>query len=82
MIGNFARIVRAPFRALPMEDTTESEARGTPPERFVEKISEDGGDVYLAPVLDTLRAALRRHFQATPAEPQARTPDADAEECP
>ena len=55
MIGNFARLMRAPPRTVELEEP----ARDAPPERFVEKLSDEGGDVYIAPVLEALRAALR-----------------------
>lgn len=69
MIGNFARILRGPARPGDLQPEL-AEAQGEPPERFVEKISHEGGDVYVAPVLETLRAALRRYLHPSTDEPE------------
>lgn len=76
MIGNFARLFRAepptPARARTMDEEL-AEAKGEPPERFVDKISDEGGDVYVAPMLETLRAALRRHLHPSKPDPEEGT---------
>lgn len=77
MIGNFARILRGSPRPVDIEKEL-AEAKGEPPERFVEKISDEGGDVYVAPVLETLRAAVKRHLHPSAAGPDAGTPDEPA----
>lgn len=35
-------------------------APDAPPEHFVHKVSDEGGDVFIVPVLEMLREALRR----------------------
>lgn len=76
MIGAFARMVGHKDRVVSVEETTtdgyavrtkqmegyaeHAAARDAPPERFVEKVSDEGGDVFFAPVLDVLRDTLRR----------------------
>ena len=79
MIGNFARLVRGPTRYALMDEP----GTDAPPERFVEKLSDEGGDVYIAPMLDALRAALARTRRlpadaSTPA-PQEASPDQGTE---
>jgi hypothetical protein len=75
MIAAFARMLGSRERVLSCEETSGSYsvrtrnaddgvdaatvAQDAPPEQFVERIPHEGGDVYLAPVLDTLRAVLR-----------------------
>jgi hypothetical protein len=39
---------------------TRREARDAPPEGFVEKVTDDGGDVYMVPMLEALRDWVRR----------------------
>lgn len=74
MIGAFARLLGNRERVLVCEQTGEhaysvksrgdegdkaAEASDGPPDGFVEKFQYDGGDVFFAPVLETLRAVLR-----------------------
>lgn len=40
-------------------DTTR-DGRDAPPEGFVEKISDEGGDVYMSPIVEALRNLFRR----------------------
>ena len=82
MIGNFARLMRTPPRAIPLEEV----ASDAPPERFTQKISDEGGDVYVAPMLEALRAALARAVkrgqasdEASMAAPQEETGDLTTE---
>lgn len=67
MIGNFARLLTGPPRVLAPELETALDA---PPERFTEKISDEGGDVYIAPLVEALRAAVRRHWEPSTAAPE------------
>lgn len=75
MIGAFARKLGSRERVLQCEQTGDhayavratsddglraSEGADAPPERFVERYEYDGGNVFLAPILDTLRAVLKR----------------------
>lgn len=39
---------------------TVAEATDAPPEAFVQKISDEGGDVYMSPMIEMLRRVLRR----------------------
>ena len=59
----------------------EEVAQDAPPERFTQKISDEGGDVYLAPMLEALRAALLARVkrgqagdEPSTSEPQGETP--------
>lgn len=74
VLWNFARLLRSTPRAPAIEP--EDEARDAPPERFVEKISDEGGDVYFSPVLDALRETLRSKRTPNPSgdAPQEGTP--------
>ena len=54
VIGNFAKLMRGPPRIVEADEV----AQDAPPERFTQKISDEGGDVYVAPMLEALRAAL------------------------
>lgn len=56
MIGDFARLMRGPPRVVEPEEASND----APPERFTQKISDEGGDVYVAPMLEALRAALAK----------------------
>lgn len=75
MIGAFARMIGARERILQVEQTEEKEyhvrvhgAQGpseaqhgdAPPEQFVERISQEGGDVIVAPIIEALRDILGR----------------------
>lgn len=71
MIFQFARLMREASRALPSLD---DDTRDAPPEAFVAKVSDEGGDVFLSPVLESLREALRKHRQPSSDAPEARTP--------
>lgn len=82
MIGAFARMLGNRERLLAVEETenhgyatrartpsgVEDRREGTdsPPERFVEKVSDEGGDVYLVPFLDHLREWVRRRRAGSP----------------
>lgn len=79
MIFQFARMMRSPSRALPV---IEPEAHDAPPEAFVEKLSDEGGDVYVAPVLESLREAVRRHRVPSTGAPEEATPAASPEDRP
>ncbi|MFA5860976.1 MAG: hypothetical protein WDA16_04715 [Candidatus Thermoplasmatota archaeon] len=71
MIGAFARKLGThdkPQLATDYEKLTES-AADAPPEQFVERFPHEGGDVFLAPVLETLRAVLSRVRGATTLTP-------------
>jgi hypothetical protein len=74
MIGAFARILGSRERIVSCEQTADhayavktrgpagdvsAESADAPPERFVERIPHEGGDVIFAPMLETLRAILR-----------------------
>lgn len=69
MIGNFAKLMRGPPRVVEPEDASHD----APPERFTQKISDEGGDVYVAPMLEALRAALAK-AKASSSAPQGGTP--------
>ena len=69
MIGAFARKLGAKDR-VPSVD--EIEAAGAPPEGFVEKIPHEGGDVYVSPVLETLRNVLRQRAKRADESPTPR----------
>lgn len=80
VLWNFARLMRGPPRMVEPDEL----ARDTPPERFVEKIADEGGDVYVAPVLEALRATLRAKRAGATADascdaPEAATPAARTE---
>lgn len=76
VIGAFARMFGTRERLISYEETRENgyavkarsrddgdtlaETSDAPPEAFVEKIPHDGGDVYLAPVVEMLRSVFRR----------------------
>lgn len=77
MIFQFARLLRDRARALPPIE--EDPANDAPPERFVAKVSDEAGDVYLAPVIETLREALRKHRQPSSCAPETGSPDQEAE---
>lgn len=67
MIAAFARKLGTATSPPPAHHATDYDAlaqesdsaHDAPPERFVEKYPHEGGDVFLAPLLDSLRAALR-----------------------
>lgn len=82
MIGNFARLMRGPPRVVEPEEASHD----APPEGFTQKISDEGGDVYVAPMLEALRAALARargareeRGQPSSSAPQGATPDEGTE---
>lgn len=78
VIGAFARMLGSRERLISYEETTAnaysmkarnddgqdsvSEAADAPPEAFVQRISDEGGDVYVAPVLEALRLWIRRRI--------------------
>lgn len=72
MIGAFARMIGQRQRVLSVDETYGVKAQtaggiadhaaptDAPPERFVAKVSDEGGDVYLSPMVESLRAWLRK----------------------
>lgn len=75
MIGAFARKLGSRERIVSCEQTSDhsyalstrgpqgdaqAESHDSPPEAFVARFPHEGGDVFFAPVLETLRAILRR----------------------
>lgn len=56
MIGAFARKL-GPLDRVPTSD--EIQSQGSPPEGFVQKFPHEGGDVYVSPIVETLRHVLR-----------------------
>lgn len=91
MIGAFARMLGRRDRVVACHETDSGyttqttspegaarrdDAHDAPPEAFVEKVSEEGGDVYVAPVLEALRAALRRRLSGARDEPATTVPEA------
>lgn len=81
MIGAFARKLGPQDHpaGTDYEKLTDATA-GAPPERFVERFPHDGGDVFFAPMLETLRAVLSR-VRATPAASDAKTTQPDTIPC-
>lgn len=85
MIGAFARMLGSRSRVLSVEEDHTIRAReergyaehrtsapDAPPEAFVEKVADEGGDVYVMPFMDALRAALRgKRADPSKAEPEA-----------
>jgi hypothetical protein len=87
MIGAFARKLGTKDRVLSYEETGEhkyalktrsdagedkqAETHDAPPEGFVERIPHEGGDVFLAPVLETLRSVLRGRLPKRSVEEEA-----------
>lgn len=83
MIGAFARMLGSQDRVLACEQTGDHayavrtsgaadqtrESRDQPPEGFVERIAHEGGDVFFAPLLETLRNILRARAKPDEAEP-------------
>lgn len=97
MIGAFARMLGRGNRVLTVEESgnalqvrtrgqtgdVTSETNDGPPERFVERIPHEGGDVVIAPILDALRAILRREKRtaeadASPSAPESSFPQNEA----
>ena len=87
MIGAFARLLGSRERVLHCEETGDNaytvktrgpegdehaEAADTPPEQFVERFPHEGGDVFLAPMLEALRAVLRGKKPEREGEPEPR----------
>ena len=56
MIGAFARKL-GPRDRVPTTD--ELQTQSAPPAGFVEKFEHEGGDVYVSPMIETLRNVLR-----------------------
>ena len=56
MIGNFARMHRDATPRVLAEDEPAPDA---PPERFVQKVDDEAGPVFLSPIVEALRDALR-----------------------
>lgn len=84
MIGAFARMVGRQSRIVSTENYDEiaAGAGDAPPEGFVHKVADEGGDVFFAPMVDLLRESLRRARKQPTAEgkpltvaPEATTPD-------
>ena len=84
MIGAFARMLGSRDRLLTVEEkdanayawktrTPEGGERGAdgsdaPPEAFSERIEHEGGDVFVVPMLETLRRVLRARLGRTEPE--------------
>ena len=71
---------RKQAEATPHELQDGAQDPNAPPAAFVHRIPDEGGDVILAPVVDALRAALRRRREQTADNPstsvtEALTPD-------
>lgn len=77
MIGAFARMLRPKDHVEAVDGSPEAgwairsregqhlpEVRDAPPEAFVERVSDEGGEVYLAPVVEALRQLFRRKVAA------------------
>lgn len=73
MIGAFARMLRPKDHVEAVEGSPEAgwavrsregqqlpETRDAPPEGFVQRVSDEGGDVYLSPVVEAFRQMFRR----------------------
>lgn len=73
MIGAFARMLRHKDHVEAVEGSPEAgwavrtregahlpETRDAPPERFVERVSDEGGEVYMSPVVEAFRTLFRR----------------------
>jgi hypothetical protein len=74
MIGAFARKLGAHRSASATDYEKLTEAAGdAPPERFVERIAHEGGDVIFTPLLENLRAVLggRKTLPPSPENVQA-----------
>ena len=72
MIGAFARKL-GPRDRVPTPD--EIQAQSSPPEGFVEKFPHEGGDVYVSPMLETLRQLFRKGAKREePSEPATLSP--------
>ena len=88
MLGAFARKLTSRDRVLSYEETGEhkyamrthneggvhhAETHDAPPEGFVERIPHEGGDVFIAPMLEALRNVLRtgRAKRAEDEKPEA-----------
>lgn len=81
LIGAFARMLGTRERVVSVSETSDhtyavtaqtpgaperlSENRDAPPEAFVQKLNEEGGTVYVAPMLEALRELLRRRRAST-----------------
>lgn len=90
MIGAFARMLGAKERLLAVEETenrgyatmaagpqgveAREGARDAPPEAFVERVSDEGGDVYLSPMIEALRSWVRRQRGLPEADADANLP--------
>lgn len=82
MIGAFARMLGNRERLLAVEETEDQgyatrarapsglearrEARDAPPEAFVQRVSDEGGDVYVIPFVEALREWVRKRRAAAP----------------
>ena len=72
MIGAFARKL-GPRDPVPTPD--EIQSQGSPPEGFVQKFPHEGGDVYVSPLIETLRQMFRKGAKrAPPSEPRTLSP--------
>lgn len=90
MIGAFARMLRQRDHVEVVEGSPEAgwavrsregerlqETRDAPPEQFVQRVSDEGGEVYISPVLETLRQIFRRKPSMDASETSS--PDAPTE---
>lgn len=80
MIGAFARMLGNRERLLAVEETEDQgyatrahapgglearrESRDAPPEAFVQRVSDEGGDVYVIPFVEALREWVKRRRAA------------------
>lgn len=86
MIGAFARMIGNRQRVLSVEETEEngyavqatgddyhatSQEGDQPPEAFVQRFRHEGGDVWVAPMVEMLRELLRRRRAGAPVEENA-----------
>lgn len=96
MIGAFARMLGARERLLVVEETEDQgyatraqapgrpdarkEAHDAPPEGFVHRVRDEGGDVYVSPMLEALRDWVRRRrgLQAADADEAQPPPSGEA----
>lgn len=90
MIGAFARMLGKGNRVLNVEETSEgyrvraldasaaNEGKDGPPEGFVEKIPHEGGDVFLAPIVEALRNVLRNAKKDASVVPATPGPEEEA----
>jgi len=84
MIAAFARMTRAQARLLRVDETPQGvtlqtsrgEASGSdaPPERFVQTVEDEGGQVHVSAMVDALRAWLARQRNTSTNATKTTTP--------